>query len=401
MTIDKKINEREKDTVLRRKATEQDYPLIPNAEREVLLQEGYELLENIGSGYTRIAYRAQFKPLGTTRILKRLFPHAISSLSDSSITATMNLSKELHRREVVSARKLNHPNLAEIIDQFEIGQTQYLVERDYHGIDLAKLVQMHGRLRDSERLFDIVDQLYAAISHMHSRECVHRDIKPENIIVDSEGHAFITDFQTLCDKNGRHSFDDPPGTTKGATAYTTPATLNRLLRGESLYGENEGDLNALGATLFFLLTGNRAFDYTLEGSEDPQCYSFQHWRKGPEHVKEVRSSGKTFYLQLCVRGDPVEQITPEMRARDLSDLRETMDRLRVARPWQRLVLKLTNSYFSRHDLGRSDDSLWGRYALEKRALHPYQSFYGPDPELKRDLETARKTDVVRRKSWFF
>jgi serine/threonine protein kinase len=50
-----------------------------------------------------------------------------------------------------------------------------------------------------------LQQIVAAVSHMHGRNVVHRDIKPENCVSDSHGNLKLIDFGAASAANGPSS----------------------------------------------------------------------------------------------------------------------------------------------------------------------------------------------------
>jgi serine/threonine protein kinase len=50
-----------------------------------------------------------------------------------------------------------------------------------------------------------LQQIVAAVSHMHGRNVVHRDIKPENCVSDSHGNLKLIDFGAASAAHGPSS----------------------------------------------------------------------------------------------------------------------------------------------------------------------------------------------------
>lgn len=70
-----------------------------------------------------------------------------------------------------------------------------------------------------------------ALEHLHKNDIIYRDLKPENIVIDSYGHALLTDFglskEGVRDNYGAKSFC-------GSMAYLAPEMLKRMGHGRAV-----------------------------------------------------------------------------------------------------------------------------------------------------------------------
>jgi serine/threonine-protein kinase len=115
------------------------------------------------------------------------------------------------------------------------------------GDDLATLLHLVGRF-PGDKALDLARQICAGVAAAHACGVVHRDLKPANVLVDRRGRAHVADFGLAL-----------AGAASGAEAY---AGSPGYMAPEQLAGREatvRSDLFALGAVLYELFTGRRAF----------------------------------------------------------------------------------------------------------------------------------------------
>lgn len=164
--------------------------------------------------------------------------------------------------EGYAANRIDHPAVVRVLDDdVDENGAPFLVMDFVDGRTLADAVQEH-RFVDDE-LLDVAEQLCGALSAAHAAGVVHRDLKPDNLIVDPTGRIRVLDFgiARLMEDDEQSFFGTKTGVAFGTPGFISP---EQALGRRHDIGPRS-DLFALGATLFYLATGE-----FLHATETPQ-----------------------------------------------------------------------------------------------------------------------------------
>ena len=164
--------------------------------------------------------------------------------SGEAVGALIDSARDFEN-EVSLLTQLSHEHIVSMQDFFVEDRRAYIVLTHVPGITLRKKVRDEGRMAPAEAA-SLAVQMCDILVYLHSQTppVVHRDITPENFILSDDGSLTLIDFSLASGaKTGRSTT-----TCMGKHGYTPPEQFQELDCPQS-------DLYALGATLYFLLTG--------------------------------------------------------------------------------------------------------------------------------------------------
>jgi len=165
--------------------------------------------------------------------------------------------RERFEREARAISSLNHPHICTLYDIGRDGDADYFVMELLDGEPLSARLD-RGPMKPDEAL-RIGAQVADGLAAAHRQGIVHRDLKPGNVVLTKSG-AKILDFgvaklreEQVVDMATRTT----PLTTAGAMIGTVQYMAPEQLEGKPV--DHRADLFALGALLFEMITGQRAF----------------------------------------------------------------------------------------------------------------------------------------------
>jgi serine/threonine-protein kinase len=209
-----------------------------------LIADRYELSEQIDTGGMGDVYRAVDTLTQTTVAIKVLKRQVIAE--DPTLV-------DRFTREANALRKLNHPNIVRVIDQFEEDGRHYIVMEYMPGGSLAQLIAREGQL-PLERVVQIGLDLADALTRTHRLDIIHRDLKPGNVLLAADGTPRLTDFGVAHVGDGQTLLTlTQAGSIIGTIAYLSPEAC------EGKPHDERSDIWALGIILYMMLAGRHPF----------------------------------------------------------------------------------------------------------------------------------------------
>jgi serine/threonine protein kinase len=152
------------------------------------------------------------------------------------------------------AASISHPHVVYIFGSEEIDGIPAITMELLPGGTLKDRVKANGPLSPTEAVEAIL-QVIAGLEAAEAAGILHRDIKPSNCFIAHDGKVKVGDFGLSISLLPRGvTFPDEAGAFQGTPEFASPEQL----RGEEL--NVRADIYAVGATLFYLLTGHPPFD---------------------------------------------------------------------------------------------------------------------------------------------
>jgi serine/threonine protein kinase len=215
----------------------------------------YEILSPIGVGGMGEVYRARDTRLHRDVAIK-ILPQPLSSSAEV---------RQRFEREAKTISQLSHPHICALYDVGNQDGVEFLVMELLEGETLAE--RLVGGPLPLDQTLRFGPQIASALEAAHRKGIVHRDLKPSNVMVTKSGVKLL-DFglaKALAPAPTLESFTSAPTAAKDVTRPgmilgTVPYMSPEQLQGRE--ADSRGDIFALGAVLYEMATGRKAFEGT-------------------------------------------------------------------------------------------------------------------------------------------
>jgi serine/threonine protein kinase len=219
----------------------------------------YEIESPLGQGGMARVYKAYDTTLRRAVAIKVIEPGL----------SVQEKYRERFEREAQSVAGLEHPH---IVPVYYFGKTlnlYYLAMKFIEGEDLGSIMYRYasaGEYMPHNDILAIIEGIMAALDYAHSKGVIHRDVKPSNIMIDRDGHSYLTDFGLALDLS-----QGTVGDVLGTPHYVSPEQARN-----SASAVPQSDLYSMGVVLYELFAGVVPFD-----DPSPTAVALQHMMNEP------------------------------------------------------------------------------------------------------------------------
>jgi serine/threonine-protein kinase len=231
-----------------------------------VLNGRYQLISVVGGGGMAQVYKSRDNILG--RIV------AIKVLREQYSTDAQFVAR--FRREAQAAANLAHPNIVNVYDVGQDGDTHYIVMEYINGESLKSYINRSSPLPIGKAV-SVAAQILAGLEYAHRSGLIHRDIKPQNVLITPDGAVKVTDFGIA------KSVSDLGLTEAGLALGTAHYFSPEQAKGERVVPQS--DIYAVGVTLYEMLTGRLPFE-----SENVIGLAYKHISEEPPSARNLNPS---------------------------------------------------------------------------------------------------------------
>ena len=314
------INEFQKLTVLmdEKEDSEIPDPIDDNEREQVLppgtcLQDRYRIIDCIGIGGFGITYLCEDIMLRRLCALKEYFPAEWAERDGEYVAVKMSKMLQPYKyglqsflKEIkITAKFIHTPHMVTIFEAFEANDTAYLVMDYILGISMGRTMRTRGYEPYSgnevaKMMYPVMD----ALEEMHDKKIIHSDISPGNIMATEQGEMYLIDLGAA-----KYNLQSQPPISAAFLKidYAAPEQYRTAKEGKPGSEGPWTDIFALGATMYYLLTGEKPTDVIRRlNGEDTDL---------TEGLKDKVSDEWLHLLQDSMRLEPSERISsiPKLR----------------------------------------------------------------------------------------
>ncbi len=245
---------------------EEAYFLCPG----MVLHNRYIVGKALGFGGFGITYKAWDTNLNTVVAIKEYY--YTGAVSRQPGTQEVVLYAQNRRAEFqhflnrfldearYTARFISNQNIVNVYEYFEANNTAYIVMEFLEGTPLNDYLKHHAM--DTDQCIQVMQSVCSALKTVHAAGIIHRDISPDNIYLCSNGTVKLIDFGAA-----RFSKNEPQQVMKLTQVMKPGFSPPEQYQSVGAQGPWT-DIYALGATLYYMITGTKPEESTNRKAED-------------------------------------------------------------------------------------------------------------------------------------
>lgn len=195
---------------------------------------------------------------------------------------------------------MNHPFIVGLNSAFQTETKLYLILEYCPNGDLGNLITKKRRF--TEEVAKIYSaEITLALEALHNKDIIFRDLKPDNVVIDTDGHALLTDFGLSKEgvKEGlQKSFC-------GSVAYLAPEMLRRSGHNKTV------DWYLLGVLIYEMLVGMPP--YFSSNREE----LFENIKKAQLKLPRSLSEEAKHLITHLLKRDPAKRLGAQNDAADI------------------------------------------------------------------------------------
>lgn len=229
------------------------------------LADRYIIGQTLGLGGFGITYKAFDTQLEIVLAVKEYFPSGMVNRSAGGTKVFLVASKREEEYLIGKQRFLDearhiakfskHRNIVNVFNFFEANDTAYIVMEYLDGKTLSQTLRDQNRPLPADRCAEIAMDVCQALSSIHQEGILHRDVSPDNIMLCQDGTVKLFDFGAA--RFSREKAEDSRVTVIVKPGFAPPEQYDNINQQDA-----RTDLYALGATMYYAMTGSKPAEST-------------------------------------------------------------------------------------------------------------------------------------------
>ena len=268
-----------------------------------LLSSRYRIQSVLGQGGMGAVYLAEMEALGGKKVAVKEME--LKGFSREELAQAV----QQFNKEASFLANLDHPNLVPVTDFFIEGEKHYLVMAYVKGETLQQRLKRYGRPFNWEQVKAWAEPLVEVLNYLHTQNppILFRDLKPSNIMIEESGRLRLIDFGIARTAQA----GDRTSTFLQGTGTSGFSPIEQYGGGQST--DQRSDIYALGATLYYLLTGKIPPDAVARISQGKEFIPPSQLQ--PTLPKEIDALlGKSLALKQHDRQSSMAEFRDQMQA---------------------------------------------------------------------------------------